>query len=114
MPDGTACGDGEPCNGLEQCVGGTCMPGSGPETLTVKGLQLLPEDAGDGSGELTLTGSIHTLVPIAPTTADAFTVALSESGSAVYTGTLAAGDAGWHAGKSKGSFVYRSAAAGLT
>jgi hypothetical protein len=30
LPDGSPCADTEPCNGIESCRGGTCLPGEAP------------------------------------------------------------------------------------
>jgi glucose/arabinose dehydrogenase len=103
LPDGTSCADADPCNGSETCVAGACAPGAGGaapfavRTLAIRG------------ASMTLTGTLVSAAPPAPSTTDTVTLALDAAGTPLLTSTLAhpATDDRWLKSKPPVLFKYK-------
>jgi glucose/arabinose dehydrogenase len=87
LPDGSSCADADPCNGTETCSAGVCMPGAGPEPLRLRKM-VVGRAKRRGSGSLVLTGAFRAPAPIAPESSDDLSLALSDGGGTVWSGTL--------------------------
>ena len=80
-PDGTACSIGDPCNpGL--CTAGSCQPGGAPAPLTIRQLKL------ERSGNLAMTGSFKPARPVAPESTDAFRIELRHGAQVMLSAAL--------------------------
>lgn len=112
--DGTPCVVGsDPCTGGGRCTSGTCVPGGGPEVLSGATLVVKAQRT------LTLGGTIQPAAGIAPSTEDAFGIALDGPAGALFAVSLThpGSDTHWRASRPPHFFRYADRAgraAGLT
>ncbi len=105
--DGTRCVVGsDPCTGSGRCTNGTCVPGGGPEALS--GATLLVK----GERALALTGTLQPDAGIAPSTRDALGVTLEGTTGPLFTVTLShpASDPHWRSSHPPHVFHYADGA----
>jgi len=96
VPDGTPCGGGDPCAGGATCAAGVCQPGGAPPVLNISSMSVTRTRK--KSAAVTLSGSFHPSIAVAPQSTDAFRLELRDGADAVFSTTLdhPASDPFWH------------------